>query len=158
MMGFDTVVRASASMRKAAGMALIVAGLAVAGPVAAGELTPDQARRFVAGKLFSFQCFEGTVGLGRIHADGSVAGRIQFQGRGPFRQVALPPGTLHLQSHAVCARINGMQPCFSVNQTTKQSFRGSVLGMSFAYCDFVQRGGRGRLARVAGARSAPGGE
>jgi len=29
------------------------------------------------------------------------------------------------------------EPCFDLNKTDDQSFRGSVLGMDFAYCDFA---------------------
>ena len=43
-------------------------------------MKPDEARRFVVGKQFSYTCFEGTTGSGRIHADGSVAGYIQIRG------------------------------------------------------------------------------
>src|ERR1700756_5083481 len=42
------------------------AGLFGAGVAAAEELGPEQARAFVVGKLFSYTCFEGTVGQGRI--------------------------------------------------------------------------------------------
>jgi hypothetical protein len=33
-----------------------------------------------------------------------------------------------------------MEPCFNVDRTDQQSFRGSVSGLPFAYCDFVRRG------------------
>ena len=54
----------------------VVAGTCVLGAVAAKaeELGPEQARAFVVGKLFSYTCFDGTVGMGRIFADGSVVG------------------------------------------------------------------------------------
>jgi hypothetical protein len=29
------------------------------------------------------------------------------------------------------------EPCFDLNRIDDQSFRGSVLGMDFAYCDFA---------------------
>ena len=57
----------------------------------------DEARRFIAGKHFSYNCFEGTNGHGRIYADGSVAGYIQIGGSGPRRYVVLPAGTLRVQ-------------------------------------------------------------
>ena len=51
----------------------------------------DEARRFIAGKLYSFRCFEGTAGAGRIQHDGSVVGIIlvilrlrQLQGKIPY--------------------------------------------------------------------------
>ena len=48
----------------------VVAGTCVLGAVAAKaeELGPEQARAFVVGKLFSYTCFDGTVGMGRIFA------------------------------------------------------------------------------------------
>ena len=54
----------------------------------------------------------------------------------------LPPGTLKVKGNAVCASVRGipMEPCFNVDRTDPQSFRGSVSGLPFAYCDFVRRG------------------
>src|SRR5262249_8240751 len=60
----------------------------------AETLSPDAARRFVAGKLFAFNCFDGSRGAGRIYGDGSVIGTIQFRGAGPVRAVWLPAGRL----------------------------------------------------------------
>jgi len=34
------------------------------------------------------------------------------------------------------------QPCFAVYQTSAKSFRGSISGLSFAYCDFTRRNPR----------------
>ncbi len=47
----------------------------------AEELAPEQARAFVVGKLFSYTCFDGTAGMGRIFSDGSVVGTIRPGGR-----------------------------------------------------------------------------
>ena len=119
-------------------------------PAAAGEiLKPEQVRQFVAGKYFSYTCFEGTSGTGRIQADGSVAGTIRMRGAGPSRFVTLPPGTIQVKAHAVCASIRGMsmQPCFNVEQTDANSFRGSVSGLGFAYCQFTRRNPRLQLAQ-----------
>jgi len=66
------------------------AGLAAAVPTLAEELGPEQARAFVVGKLFSYTCFEGTAGVGRIFADGSVVGTIRIRGQGQTRFAALP--------------------------------------------------------------------
>lgn len=131
-------------------IAVVLIGLAASGPAASGELKPEEARRFVVGKLFAFNCFEGTRGAGRIHADGSVSGSVQFGGTGPIRQVTLPPGTLRVKSEAVCASLRGMpfEPCFNLQQTDKASFRGSVAGLGFAYCDFNRRSGRVDLATI----------
>ncbi|MGN6459609.1 MAG: hypothetical protein ACTHLY_00240, partial [Pseudolabrys sp.] len=54
-------------------------------PAFAGEMTAEQARHFVIGKYFTYNCFEGTRGGGRVHADGSVVGTIQIRGDGPVR-------------------------------------------------------------------------
>ena len=119
-------------------------------PAAAGELKPEEARRFVSGKLFAFNCFEGTRGAGRINGDGSVAGTIQFRGAGPTRYVAMPAGTLRVKGEKVCASVRGMpiEPCFNLDQKDQQSFRGSIAGLGFAYCDFTRRSGRSSLMRA----------
>jgi len=83
----------------------VVAGTCVLGAVAAKaeELGPEQARAFVVGKLFSYTCFDGTVGMGRIFADGSVVGTIRPGGRGEVRFMNLPPGTLRVEGSSTCA-------------------------------------------------------
>jgi hypothetical protein len=119
--------------------AMMVLILLTAGSARAESLNPDAARRFVAGKLFAFNCFDGSRGAGRIYGDGSVIGTIQFRGAGPERMVALPAGTLRVKGEAVCASLQGMpfEPCFQIEKTDARSFRGSWLG--FAYCDFTRR-------------------
>jgi hypothetical protein len=125
-------------------IAVLLAGLTAALPAGAGEMKADEARRFVIGKLFSYTCFEGTRGAGRIFADGSVAGTIQFRGEGPVRYVTLPSGTLNVKGERVCASLRGLffEPCFNLVKTDARSFTGSVSGMSFASCQFTRRGGR----------------
>lgn len=122
--------------------------LAMAGVAAAhaGPLRPDEAKRFIAGKMFAYNCFDGTRGMGRIYADGSVVGTMQPPGR-PARFVAMPTGTIVLTSSSICATLRGalFQPCFDVVQTSQASFRGSVSGLGFAYCDFVRRNPRTEL-------------
>jgi hypothetical protein len=39
-------------------------------------------------------------------------------------------------------------PCFTVNQIDSRSFRGSISGLGFAYCDFVRRTPRIDLAET----------
>ena len=119
---------------------LTVTGILAAMPALAGELRPEEARHFIAGKHFSYTCFEGTTGSGRINADGSVVGTIQVRGSGQPRFVTLPAGTVRVQPDAICATVRGVwfQPCFSVNQTDARSFRGSISGLGFAYCDFIR--------------------
>jgi hypothetical protein len=128
----------------------VLAGVLGAMPAQAGELRPEEAKRFVAGKLFAYTCFEGTKGLGRIFADGSVHGTIQIRGSGPVRLMSLPAGTVRVQPDSICASVRGMPftPCFAVNQLDSRSFRGSVSGLGFAYCDFVRRNPRLDIAET----------
>jgi len=128
-------------LRSAVVLAALLAG---AGSAAGEQLNVEAARQFVLGKLFAFNCFEGTRGAGRIYSDGSVAGTVQFRGNGPVRYVVLPPNTVRQQGQAVCASVAGIpfQPCFNVDRTDPQSFRGSVTGLRFAYCDFTRRSNR----------------
>ena len=74
----------------------------------AEELGPEQARAFVVGKLFSYTCFDGTAGMGRIFADGSVVGTIRPGGRGEVRFASLPPGTIRIEGSSMCAHLSGM--------------------------------------------------
>src|SRR5580693_9930958 len=102
---------------------VLAAVLAGAGSASAEQLNVDAARQFVVGKLFAFNCFEGTRGAGRIYGDGSVAGSVQFGGSGPVRYMTLPAGTVRAQGESVCASVNGLpiQPCFNVDKTDAQS-------------------------------------
>jgi hypothetical protein len=140
-------------MRNLAKLAMGLAGGAllatsVSAPATAAEMKPEEAKRFIAGKLFSYTCFDGTRGAGRIHADGSVVGTMQVNS-GRVRFVALPAGTIKLSSDSICASLPHalIQPCFNVVQTSPTSFRGSLKAFSFAYCDFQRRNARMDLAR-----------
>jgi hypothetical protein len=112
-------------------------------PAVAGQMNAEEARHFVIGKLFSFTCFDGTRGAGRILEDMGAAGSVQFSGGGPIRHVRLPGNTLQIRGQAVCASLRGIpfEPCFNLEKQDERSFRGSVSGMSFAYCDFHHQGG-----------------
>ena len=44
----------------------LTVGLLAAVPAVAGEMSAEEARRFVIGKMFNYTCFEGTRGLGRV--------------------------------------------------------------------------------------------
>src|SRR3989441_6903407 len=98
--------------------AVVVATLLAASLACAETLTPDAARRFVAGKLFAFNCFDGSRGAGRIYGDGSVIGTIQFRGAGSARTVSLPAGTLRGRGGAGCASLQGMpfEPGFYIQK------------------------------------------
>ena len=86
----------------------LMVGLLAAVPAVAGEMSAEEARRFVIGKIFSYTCFEGTRGQGRVNSDGSVTGSIQFQGSGEVRHAHLPANTLHVKGEAVCASLRGL--------------------------------------------------
>ncbi len=119
----------------------VMAGATVV-PALAGMMNAEEARRFVAGKVFAFTCFDGTRGAGRILDDMGAAGSIQFSGSGPIRHVRLPGNTLQVRGQAVCASLKGLpfEPCFNLDKRDDRSFRGSVSGMGFAYCDFRHQG------------------
>ena len=129
----------------------LLVGLLAAVPAIAGEMGADEARRFVVGTLFSYTCFEGTRGQGRVNPDGSVVGSIQFRGHGPLRYAALPVDTLRVKGESVCASVRGLpiQPCFNLERTGESSFRGSVSGLGFAYCEFTRNQGRAHMVRSA---------
>src|SRR3974390_2227279 len=116
----------------------LMVGLVAAAPAIAGEMTSDEARRFVMGKLFNYECFEGTRGQGRIYADGSVVGSIQIRGAGPVRYAHLPPNTIQVKGEAVCASLRGLpvSPCFSLQKTSETRFRRAISGLGFASCNF----------------------
>jgi hypothetical protein len=134
------------------GFAMLAA--ASAAPASAQEMAPDQARAFIAGKLFSYDCFDGTRGVGRIFADGSIIGTIQAPGSNTLRFAHLPPGTIRVTHTSMCAHLNGLpiDPCFRVQKIDYHSFRGSISGLSFAYCDFHQRNPRAALTHRPAAR------
>jgi hypothetical protein len=139
-------------------LARLVLGTVTAGamvvPALAGMMNADEARRFVAGKVFAFTCFDGTRGAGRILDDMGAAGSIQFSGSGPIRRVRLPGNTLQLRGQSVCASLKGLpfEPCFNLDKRDERSFRGSVSGMGFAYCDFRHQGAQQMLMARAVAR------
>jgi hypothetical protein len=123
----------------------------------AEELGPEQARAFVVGKLFAYTCFDGTAGVGRIFSDGSVVGTIQPGGQGTVRFAALPAGTLRVEGTSMCAHLSGLpiEPCFKVEKIDYHSFRGSIAGLGFAYCDFRQHNPRARFMSRTSAPSRP---
>lgn len=127
------------------------------GTAAAEELTPEQARTFVVGKLFAYNCFDGTEGVGRVFSDGSVVGTIRPQGQGDLRFAALPAGTIKVSATAMCAHLPGLifEPCFRVERTDYRSFRGSLSGLGFAYCDFHQHNPRAQISNGGAAGREP---
>jgi hypothetical protein len=132
----------------------VTAGAVIAPALAGQIMNADEARRFVAGKVFAFTCFDGTRGAGRVLDDMGAAGAVQFSGAGPIRHLRLPGNTLQVRGQAVCASIKGIpfEPCFNLDKQDERSFRGSVSGMSFAYCDFHHQGAAQMLMARAVAR------
>src|ERR1700760_3577935 len=139
-------------------LARLVLGTITAGaiitPALAGMMTAEEARKFVAGKVFAFTCFDGTRGAGRILDDMGAAGAVQFSGAGPVKHIRLPGNTLQIRGQAVCASLRGIpfEPCFNLDRRDEVSFRGSVSGMGFAYCDFHNQGAAQMLMARAVAR------
>lgn len=147
---FESRVGWSMLLRVAAVACAFVLGAASA---VAEELAPEQAKAFVVGKLFAYTCFDGTAGMGRIFSDGSVVGTIRPSGRGETRFAALPPGTIRVEGTSMCARLAGVpiEPCFKVQKIDYRSFRGSIAGLGFAYCDFAQHNPRAQIITRASA-------
>jgi len=126
----------------------IVAGVAFALPAIAGEMTASEARQFVTGKLFSYTCFDNTRGVARVHLDGSVDGSMQVRGVGRTHYGTMPAATLRVEGERVCASLPSsiIQPCFYLERIGAESFRGSISGFSFAYCDFTRHEEPARIA------------
>jgi hypothetical protein len=137
--------------RRVTALASAIAVLALALPAAAGELKPEEAKHFVAGKLFSYTCFDGTSGIGRISADGAVLGTIRASGSGTARYMMLPSGTIRVKADSICASVRGIpfEPCFNVYQIDHATFKGSISGLSFASCTFKHVNPRLQVARSA---------
>lgn len=135
-------------MYRAHVVALAVTVCAASPAVSQEIMTASAAENFVAGKLFSYVCFDGTEGSGKIFRDGSATGTIKPMGSGSERHMRLPPGTLYVRDERVCASLRGLpfQPCFNLVKTSETGFRGSIAGMSFMYCEF-ERGGSTQLVR-----------
>lgn len=132
----------------------VTAVVLVAPAIAGSTMNADEARKFVAGKVFAFTCFDGTRGAGRILDDLGAAGAVQIGGTGPVRHIRLPGNTLQIRGDNVCASLKGlpMDPCFNLEKKDDRSFRGSVSGLGFAYCDFQHQGGATMLMARAVAR------
>jgi len=134
-------------------LSALIAGATVV-PALAGAMTAEEARKFVMGKVFAFTCVDGTRGAGRLLEDMGATGAVQFNGSGPVRHIRLPGNTVQIRGQAVCASIRGMpfEPCFNLDKKDEVSFRGSVSGLGFAYCDFRHQGGTQMLMARAAAR------
>src|SRR4051794_28540469 len=135
------------------GVGTAPAGAGIVPPLG-GMMETGGARRVVAGKGVAVTCFDGPRGAGRVLDDLGAAGSIQFSGAGPMRHVRLPGNTLQVRGQAICASLKGLpfEPCFNLDKRDERSFRGSVSGMGFAYCDFRHQGASQMLMARAVAR------
>lgn len=135
---------------------IAAAAFALASPALAQQMAADVAREFVADRTFSYRCFDGTVGSGRIFNDGSATGSIRVMGKGQTRYMHLPSNTLYVAGSQICARLKGLpfEPCFNLVRTGPDSFRGSISHLTFMYCNF-NRGGVTQLARRRGTGDKP---
>jgi hypothetical protein len=118
--------------------AIAIVSLLAFSPVAE-DLGGEAARQFIVGKLFAFTCTDGTRGAARIYDDGSVIGSVQFNSSEQPRPIWLPSETLKFSGEKVCGSLNQKELCFSLTKTGEQSFRASITGLDFAYCDFAER-------------------
>ena len=102
---------------------------------------------------FLSETAEQTRERSAVVADGSVAGYINIRGSSGPRFVVLPAGTLKIRNDQYCASMRGVpfEPCFNVDRTSHVSFRGSVSGFGFAYCDFNRRSVRADVVRSSSA-------
>jgi hypothetical protein len=59
----------------------------------------------------------------------------------------LPAGTIKVEGTSMCAHLSGLplEPCFRVQKIDYRSFRGSISGLGFAYCDFAQHNPRAQI-------------
>ena len=80
----------------------VTAGAMVA-PALAGMMNADEARKFVAGKVFAFTCFDGTRGAGRMLDDMGAMGAVQFSGSGPVRRICGCPAIRFRSAARRCA-------------------------------------------------------
>lgn len=115
--------------------------------VPAGELTPVDARHFVIGRWWNFNCSEGTKGFGILVGDGSIHITIQEPRHSPVKH-DLAAGTVSMTTASNCASAQvgpvTLRPCFSVDQINARSFRGRVASPFWMwalwgrrYCDFI---------------------
>ena len=59
-----------------------------------------------------------------------------------MRYAYLPANTLQVRGESVCATLRGMlfQPCFNLERTGDNTFRGAISGFGFAYFEFTRHG------------------
>ena len=106
---------------------------------------------FVAAMAYSPRHLRGCPGTSEIVAVNvrrSIDIRDIGRPSGMFTKFAsLPPGTIKISDNSMCAHLPGLpiEPCFRVQRIDQHSFRGSIAGSDYAYCDFYQRNPHTRL-------------
>ena len=123
-------------MEIADGKRCVVVFACVLGAVSAiaEELGPEQAKAFVAGKLFAYTCFDGTVGTARILSDGSVVGTIRPEARGDARFITLPPGTIKVNSTGSVRAFQRLADRTLLHGAEDKSPKLSRLGSGLEFC------------------------
>ena len=93
----------------------------------------------MVGKLFAYSCFDGTKGMGRIMADGSVVGTITPGGGGETKFASLAPGTIKIDGNSMCAHLHGLpiEPCFTVRIITNTAFADQSLAWATLIVTFI---------------------
>jgi hypothetical protein len=136
--------------------AMVCACVIATSSALAQDLAPDQTATFLVGKPFDFACYDGTVGTGRISADGALSGTIRIGPAGLPQSAEFPAGTVRMDGAAVCAHLPGVPitPCFKVQKIGANGFRGSITGLSLGSCDLYPHDGRARLIAT-GAGASP---
>ncbi len=123
--------------------ACLIGSVGRAAGTMAGEMTAEEARRFVIGKTFSYNCFEeARAGRAACMPTGPVVGSIQFQGAGKVAlRGAAAPTRCRSKASRCAASLRGLpiEPCFNLKKIDEQSFRGSISRLGFAYCEFTRR-------------------
>jgi hypothetical protein len=118
-------------------LALLGVCAAAATSAFAQELGPRDPWAFMLGKLFTLTCSDGTVGEGRLLADGSVVGKIRPHGQGEMRAGTLPPGTVRASNTGLCAYFQGLPfPALpDVRRIDRRRFHASMSIMGLSSCD-----------------------
>jgi hypothetical protein len=118
-------------------LALVCACALAPTSAVAQELSPREAWTFMLGKPFALRCADGTAGEGRLHADGSVVGRIRPHGQGEMRTGTLPAGTVRVSGTGLCAYFPGLPipPCLNVRKIDRRQFHASLSILGFSYCE-----------------------
>ena len=129
----------------------VTAGAVIAPELAGQMMNADEARRFVAGKVFAFTCFDGTPRRRRVLR--MAARRARYNFPAPVRCATCASRQYaQVRGQSVCAGI-AFRSSRASTSTSKTSATSAIgLGMGFAYCDFRRQGAAQMLLARAVAR------